>query len=149
MYLTNKDLGYILKKVKPIFGVELGNEFLRLPEDLIDGRFKKFFRSNKRIGSTNPSLNVDFYPSKSNQINVLISCNIYHSEYSERDFRSFTSTLNREVESFVNSVFRLKYSNIQGAEVFIEDSFADSYISKYHDPFDSVCFQIEICIRYA
>lgn len=149
MYLTTKDLGYIFKRVKPLFGVELSKEFLRLPEDLVDGRFEKTFRSKRKIGDTNPNLKVDFYSGKNNEINVLIDCTLYPSRYSEDDFRSFVHSLNREVEAFVNSVFSLKYSTIQGAEVFIEDSFADSYVSKYRDPFDGVCFQIEICIRYA
>ena len=52
MYLTNKDLGgggYILKKVNPIFGVELGKEFLRLSEYVIDGRFKKLSEVERKL----------------------------------------------------------------------------------------------------
>lgn len=47
MYLTIKDIARIFRDTEPFFDIQLGDEFSKLRDDLVDGKFQEVFKGKK------------------------------------------------------------------------------------------------------
>lgn len=166
MYLTIKDIARIFKDTKPFFDIQMGDEFSKLRDDLVDGKFQEVFKGKKKVSEYLvegiPELEVEFYPVGKDRL-VFKFCCVFMARksrtWAQMDREGYMESLDTDemnlripVKKFMDSVNDLSYEYIEGAEVKLNrvdtSSRVGYYRSNEYEAPDGIRIDMEVTISY-
>lgn len=166
MYLTIKDIARIFRDTEPFFDIQLGDEFSKLRDDLVDGKFQEVFKGKKKVSKNLvegiPELEVEFYPVGKDRL-VFNFCCVFMARksrtWAQTDREGYMESLDTDemnlripVKKFMNSVNDLSYEYIDGAEVKLNQVDTSSRVGYYrsneYEAPDGIRIDMEVTISY-
>lgn len=166
MYLTIKDIARIFRDTEPFFDIQLGDEFSKLRDDLVDGKFQEVFKGKKKVSKDLvegiPELEVEFYPVGKDRLVFKLCCVFMARKsrtWAQTDREGYMESLDTDemnlripVKKFMNSVNDLSYEYVEGAEVKLNQVDTSSRVGYYrsneYEAPDGIRIDMEVTISY-